>query len=192
MGQMDDLEALYKAYLKDNRFDHLRKQNINFVPGCGPLQPVLMIIGEAPGRMENARRVPFVGRSGINLNNLMEDVGIDPYNVFQTNVVKYWPQEEHGTKTRTPTEEEVDVSREYLLKEIDIVEPTIIGLCGRSAIQALFPQFTNVFEHHGKLLDGKFVPLYHPAVISYNPQKKHSVREGFTKLKAYMDARRVA
>lgn len=191
MGQMEDLKALYDTYLKDERFDHLRKPNINFVPGCGPLQPTLMIVGEAPGRMENAKRIPFVGRSGINLNNLLEDICIDPYKVFQTNVVKYWPQEGNTTKTRTPTDDEVSASREYLLDEIDIIDPEFVGLCGRSAIQALFPHFTNVFDHHGKLLDGKFVPLYHPAVIGYNPQKKSSVKEGYTKLKAYMDARRV-
>lgn len=189
MGRKDDLQALNERYMSDERFQHFRDLHKNFVPGAGPLKPKLMLIGEAPGRMENAKRMPFVGQAGINLTNLLEDVGIDSYDVFMTNVVKYWPPHREGGYT--PTEDEIIASREYLEEEIEIVEPVIIGLCGRTSIHAMFPEVGNVHDFHGQLLQTRFVPLYHPAMISYQPHRKMTVREGYTKLKAYLDAKAV-
>lgn len=191
MSRMDDLRELYDSYLVDSRFNHLRDARRKFVPGAGPLRAGLMLIGEAPGKMENAKGIPFVGRAGINLNNLLEDVKINPDEVFFTNTVKYWPlQQTDGTYT--PTDEELLASREYLLKEIEIVEPLVIGMCGRTAIHTIFPSIKDVYHSHGELLQGKYVPLYHPAVISYQPHRKSSVREGYTKLAAYLAAKAVA
>jgi uracil-DNA glycosylase len=191
MGKMEDLKALYDAYVVDEHFQHLRNLNRKFVPGSGPLRADLMLIGEAPGKMENAKRIPFVGRAGINLTNLLEDVKIDPDDVFFTNAVKYWPIRQ-SDGSFSPTEEEIEISRDYLLKEIEIVEPLVIGMCGRTAIHTLFPEINDVFHNHGELLQGRFVPLYHPAVVSYQPHRKPAVREGYTKLAAYLAAKAAA
>jgi uracil-DNA glycosylase len=104
LSKKDELQALYEDYMIDERFEHFRDLHKNFVPGMGPLSPKLMLVGEAPGRMENAKRLPFVGQAGINLANLLEDVGIDQYNVFMTNVLKYWPPYREGGYT--PSEED--------------------------------------------------------------------------------------
>lgn len=189
MSKTEALRILNEMYQDDPRFIHFRELNKNFVPGDGPVDAKLILVGEAPGRMENAKRTPFVGPAGINLTNLLEDVKIDESLVYKTNVVKYWPPIRENSYT--PTEEEIEASREYLMDEISIIDPIIIGLCGRTSIHAVFPELSNVWAHHGTLLEGKFVPLYHPAVISYNPQKKPSVREGYMKLKAYLDAKAV-
>lgn len=189
MSNQEALQTLNKRYMADDRFQHLHEANKNFVPGMGPLEPKLMMIGEAPGRVENAKKIPFVGPAGVNLTNLFEDVGIDQSEAYLTNVVKYWPPLRDGS--HTPTEEEIEASREYLMDEIDIINPIIVGLCGRTPIHAIFPELNNVWKYHGDLLEGKFVPLYHPAVLSYQPHKKHLVREGYTKLKAYLDAKAV-
>jgi DNA polymerase len=191
MGKMEELKALYDSYLMDTKFAHLRDAKRKFVPGAGPLRANLMLVGEAPGKMENAKGVPFVGRAGINLTNLLEDVSIDVDDVFFTNAVKFYPLR-HVDGNFTPTEEEIAASREYLLKEIDIVEPLVVGMCGRTAIHTVYPNLNDVFHNHGKLLDGKFVPLYHPAVVSYQPHRKLAVREGYTKLAAYLVAKAVA
>jgi DNA polymerase len=195
MGKMEDLRALYDAYAIDPGFEHLRKLRRKFVPGAGPLRAGLMLIGEAPGKMENAKGIPFVGRAGINLTNLLEDVKIDSDDVFFTNTVKYWPErkyDENHNANFTPTESEVRISREYLMKEIEIVDPLVVGMCGRTSIHTIFPELDDVFHAHGELLKGKFVPLYHPAVISYQPTRKSAVREGYTKLAAYLAARSAA
>jgi DNA polymerase len=196
MGKMEDLKALYDAYVVDERFQHLRDIGRKFVPGAGPLKPSVMLIGEAPGKMENAKGIPFVGRAGVILDNILTDVRIDSDDVFQTNSIKYQPapvSQGPGLPPRfPPTEEEIEASREYILEEIEIVEPIVIGLCGRTAIHLVFPNVENVYSHHGELIKGKFVPLYHPAVIGYNPLRKIIVREGYTKLKAYLDAKKAA
>lgn len=188
MGRIDNLKALYDSYLVDERFQHLRDLGRKFVPGAGPLSAGIMLIGEAPGKMENARGIPFVGRAGSNLSLLLEDTKIKEDDVFFTNAVKYQPVQQED-RSWTPTEEEIEASREYILREIDIVSPTVVGLCGRTAIHTIFPELSNVFSHHGQLLNSKFVPLYHPAVMSYNPLKKSTVRTGYTQLKAYYDAK---
>lgn len=191
MGRMDDLKALYDSYLVDEKFQHLRDAGRKFVPGAGRLKASLMLIGEAPGKMENAKGIPFVGRAGNNLSLLLEDTKISEDDVFFTNTVKYQPLQQID-RSWSPTEEEIEYSRDYILKEIEIVDPIVIGLCGRTAIHAIFPELSNVFSHHGQLLENRFVPLYHPAVMSYQPARKSTIREGYIKLKAYLDAKAVA
>jgi uracil-DNA glycosylase family 4 len=184
-----ELKALYDAYTEDPAFEHLREEGINFVPGCGPIDADIMLVGEAPGRFENAKRQPFIGPSGHVLSDLLTDIEIDLYNdVFLTNVVKYWPRSS-DRKTRTPNDEEILTARDYLLKEIEIIDPIFVGLCGRSSIKAVFPHINSVKSHHGKLLEGKFIPLYHPAAIGYNPQIANDVKMGFNMLKNLLDAR---
>lgn len=188
---MEELDNLYKKYKEDHRFEHLRRVGRNFVPGLGLLNSKILIIGEAPGKMENAYKVPFVGRAGKNLSQLLDEVGIKDEDVFYTNTVKYYPlQQSDGSYT--PVEDEIVASREYLLKEIEIVNPLVVGMCGRAAIHTVFPAINNVFHRHGELLENKFVPLYHPAVISYQPYRKHMVKEGYTKLAAYAAAKSAA
>lgn len=180
MGQMDTLKDLYEAYRTDDRLEDLRIKNINFVPGTGPLNPDIMLIGEMPGRLEDKRKRPFVGQAGINLDNLLKDSNIEPNDTFMTNVLKYWP------KGKELTEEELAVSREYLKHEIEIVDPLLVGLCGLAAIHAIYPGKDAVFEDNGNLLDGRFIPLYHPAVYTHNPNKAPHIKRGYAKLYAHL------
>lgn len=180
------LDQLYEQYKTDTRLEHMRKGGIHFVPGQGPMSPDIMIIGEAPGGMENAKRLPFQGRAGKYLDQLLESVGLERANVFVTNAVKYWPIE--GTSpfvTRKPTMDEIGYSRYYLAKEIEIVKPNIIGLCGHSAIQAMFPGIADIHSVHGTLLADKYVPLYHPAVMGYKPLMSGKIKKGYKMLVEY-------
>jgi uracil-DNA glycosylase len=188
-NQMTALNDLWTEYQKDERFDHLRKPGINFVPGMGPLRPSIMIIGEAPGRMENAKRLPFVGKAGNNLTELLLNAHIDPHeDVFITNTLKYWPRTASG-QTRKPDEDEIEVCREYMDREIEIVSPTIIGLCGGVPLKTFYPEKQGIKSVHGILLDNKFVPLYHPAHYLYQPDKKSLVQSGYILLKNFVDTK---
>lgn len=182
----DNLEPLYERYASDSRFNHLRSSGINLVPGAGPSNPLLMVVGEAPGRLENARKYPFVGKAGAILSNLLEDVvGIEPFTVFMTNTVKYWPNNQGAT--RSPEDSEVEASREYLMEEIEIIQPRFVALCGKHSLRAVFPECTIVHKWNGKLLQGKFVPLFHPSYIQYRPEKKELVESGYAYLKKYLN-----
>lgn len=191
MKPTEELDELYKDIEQDPRLDSLRAPWVEFVPGQGPIDADLMIIGEAPGRLENVRKTPFVGPVGINLLNLLEDVDIDIRRVFLTNAVKYWPYErkEDGTfRTKTPQEAEIALFREYLMDEIAIVQPKIVALAGNVASQAVLPEMDNYMHHHGKLIKGKFVIVYHPAVISYQSHMKSKVKFGYSRLKNHLDS----
>lgn len=188
MSNKDKLQAINLAYMEDSRFDALRRDGTKFVPGAGALRPSLMLIGEAPGRTENAKGQPFVGRSGDVLRYTLTTLGVNMDDVYMTNAVKYWPQDAEGV-TRAPTAEELAASRYYLIEEIKAVEPKVVGLCGLSAIKAIYPEVDSVYSYNGELLDNLFVPLYHPAVIIYTPRKSPVVSAGYRKLKEHMDAR---
>jgi uracil-DNA glycosylase len=187
------LAEIYEDYAADPRFNHMRKTNIKLVGGHGPLNPLLMLIGEAPGEMENATAIPFLGPAGVALNRLLEDEGIDRNATFLTNTVKYRPVNEFSTgrgdiiyKNRTPTFDEISASRDYIKREIEVVQPLIIGLCGRVALQCFYPEYKVITQVQGQLLDDMFVPLLHPAVVNYSPDRKNEVRQGYHKLANYM------
>lgn len=187
MDQVSKLDEIYRAYASDSRFNNLRKQNINFVPGKGPVSPKVMLVGEYPGPKENQKREPFIGKAGQLLKTLMENTGLALDDVFKTNLIKYWPKDDYGSnRTRTITSEEKDASLEYLLKEIDILNPTIVGLCGRLITQAILPYVDKIFDVNGHLMEGRFVPLYHPAFVSYRPEKWNLLQEGYTKLASHV------
>lgn len=181
------LDELYSQYKADNNLDSLRRGGINFVPGTGPLNPKIMIVGEAPGGMENAKKLPFQGKAGKYLNQLLDSLHIDREKIFITNAVKYWPVEGEGhPTTRKPTEKEIAYSRYYLAKEIEIVKPTVIGLAGWTALQTMFPQFTEINAVHGMLLADKYVPLYHPALMGYKPLMSGKIKKGYKMLNEYV------
>lgn len=187
VDQVSKLDEIYQAYTSDPRFAKLRKQNINFVPGKGPVNPKVMLVGEYPGPRENQKREPFVGKAGRLLGTLMEGTGLALEDVFKTNLIKYWPEDVYNAgKTRTVTEEEKKASLEYLLQEIDILNPDIVGLCGRLITQAILPDVEKIWDVNGDLMKGRFVPLYHPAFVSYRPEKWNLLKEGYTKLASHV------
>ncbi len=190
---IDLLEALHEEYKKDDQFDHMRADpKIRFVPGTGTLSPEIMIIGEAPGELENARQIPFVGRAGANLMQILEKVGISVEDVYLTNAIKYRPTDQFG-KNRTPTPEEMEASRDYLKREIELVNPKVIGLAGKVPFRTVFPRetspriFSDFNRIHGTLLLDKYVPLYHPAVLTYKPNQAPVIERGYRRLKHYAD-----
>ena len=181
------LLELYNQIKSDPVFDELRQPRIKFVGGDGPLNPTYMLVGEAPGRLENARGLAFVGKAGSNLMNILEDVGIDTSDVFYTNIIKYWPQEDGHTITPEP--DELQASKKYLLQEIEIVKPKIIGLCGHSAIQTLYPKVDKLFGNAGMKVDERFVYLYHPAASIHNEERRNVVKQGYAMLKNYAEGK---
>lgn len=179
------MDYTYEDYKTDPQFDDLRKAGINFVPGYGPYNPDIMLVGEAPGGLENARGRPFVGKAGKYLDQLLESIDIDPEDVYITNVVKYWPTDHRGN-TRTPTEEEIAASRPYLFAEFARVKSFIVGLCGLSAVRAVYPNYNDIHTINGTLIDECFVPLYHPALMGYKPLMSGKIRKGYKMLNEHL------
>lgn len=177
----EQLQEIYQAYAVDPTFNDLRKPGINFVPGLGPLNAKVMLVGLAPGKLENSVRRPFAMRNGKNLAALFEGTGFHAEQTFRTELVKYWPVSS-PTEKRELTEAELNKSIEYLKQEIECINPTFVGLLGRNVLNAFYPEINQIFPVLGGVLDNKYVPLHDPSYVMHRPNKWNIVQSGYEKL----------
>tara|TARA_Y100000310_G_scaffold91693_1_gene89134 strand:- start:738 stop:1319 length:582 start_codon:yes stop_codon:yes gene_type:complete len=106
----------------------LHRDRKNAVPGGGPEDASIMLVGEAPGAAEDESGEPFVGMSGILLNRLLKDAGIARTSIFVTNSVKCRPE-----GNRDPTGDEVTACKDYLIGQIQVLQPKVIITVGKFA-----------------------------------------------------------
>jgi uracil-DNA glycosylase len=135
------------------------------VPGEGPSDASVVIIGEGPGRNEDLQGRPFVGAAGKQLDGLLKDAGLVRDDVYITNVVKCRPPE-----NRRPTEAEADACHPYLERQIELLRPRVVVLLGDSALKRFLPDQT-LSGAHGRLFNRgglALFPTYHPAAMIYN------------------------
>lgn len=175
--QLDNLRSLYDSYVMDPVFSSLRSRGANFVAGRGPLNPSIMIIGDKPGPDEDDQGKPFIGKAGVELDILLRGSNIDPHDVFFTCVLKYEsPIYKDSIKAK---------SYEYVQKEVDIVQPTVVGLASLNVIQMFYPDIQELAPFNGKLIDGKYVPVYSPSAIIHNFSKRQLIRKGYDSLRQH-------
>ena len=149
------------------------------VPGEGPADAQVMLIGEGPGFYENEQGRPFVGSAGNFLNELLAKAGLNRDDVFITNVVKCRPPD-----NRDPMPEELASCRDYLENQIAAINPKIIITLGRFSMAVFFPM-ARIGAVHGqikKVNDRLVVPMYHPAAALHQPALKSTVERDFTHL----------
>ncbi|MEM0146876.1 MAG: uracil-DNA glycosylase family protein [Candidatus Micrarchaeaceae archaeon] len=130
------------------------------VPGEGPLNASLMIVGQAPGVEEDAQLRPFVGRSGQLLTAMLKKSGIRRESAYVTSVVGFYPP-----KNREPTPIEIGMCLPFLKRKIEIIKPQFILLLGNVAIKALLGT-GNVNRYHGSQIKKDavtFLITFHPA-----------------------------
>jgi DNA polymerase len=133
---------------------------INLVPGEGPEDADVMVVGEAPGRLEDEQGRPFVGRAGQLLSEVLAEAGLERGDVFVTNVVKARPP-----GNRDPTKAEVAHWMPVLEQQLALVAPKLVVPLGRHAL-AHFAPAARIGEAHGRALTERgreLFPLYHPA-----------------------------
>ena len=151
----------------------------NTVPGEGPANAKIMIIGQAPGQEENFQGRPFVGRAGQFLNQLLKLAKIKREKAFVTSPLKCFPP-----KNRKPTKKEIAACLPYLLEQIDIINPQKVILLGEVAFSIFFPK-----QKLGKLRGSwikkegrQFFPTYHPAAGLRFPKIKKILEKDFKKI----------
>jgi uracil-DNA glycosylase len=157
----------------------LHEGRTNAVPGSGSASAGILIIGEGPGFNEDQQGLPFVGRSGKLLNELLAAVPIARDDVFITNVVKCRPPD-----NRDPLPEEVVACRPFLERQMELLDPRVIVTLGRHSMLRFYPQ-GKISEDHGKILEweGRILfPLYHPAAGLRNPAIKKILQEDVLRL----------
>jgi uracil-DNA glycosylase family 4 len=166
----------------------LIESRTNLVFGAGNADADLMFVGEAPGRVEDERGLPFVGRAGQLLDELLGEVGLERGDVFITNVLGCRPP-----GNRDPQPDEIDVCKPYLYRKVELIEPKIVCTLGNFATKLLTRSNRGIMSVHGKSqvheLGGRWVrvyPLCHPAAALRTPATLQALRDDFRGLPALL------
>ena len=153
----------------------------HIVFGVGNSRAKLMFVGEGPGRDEDLKGEPFVGRAGQLLTDIItKGMGLKREDVYICNVVKCRPPE-----NRNPEPDEVAACEPFLKKQIDIVRPQIIVGLGKFAVQTLLDSKLPIGKLRGTWASYhgiKLMPTFHPAYLLRNPADKKLVWEDIKKV----------
>ena len=152
----------------------LHRTRYRAVPGEGPIDAPVFLIGEAPGRDEDTSGRPFVGAAGKVLDKVLQVAGLPRPQLYITNVVKCRPPE-----NRAPKADEIASCRPYLLAQLEAVQPKIIVSLGATALRGLLGPSARFREARGKGIEFGRVPLlptYHPAAVLYNRRIEGEIR----------------
>ena len=124
----------------------LHKSRTHAVPGEGSLETKLMFVGQGPGRSEDARGRPFMGRAGRFLDSMLSRIGAERGEVYITSCVKCFPP-----NNRRPRRDELEACRPYLERQLALINPEIVVLLGDVAFESLLGG-GDIRRLHGKLL----------------------------------------
>ncbi|MDO8500020.1 MAG: uracil-DNA glycosylase [bacterium] len=153
------------------------------VPGEGNSNARIVFIGEAPGREEAKTGRPFVGRAGKLLRSLIKGSGLSEKEVFIANPVKRLP------KYGTPKRQDILHGKMHLQKQLAVMNPKIIVLLGRVAMQAFFNKPPMVTKFHGRVLEKngrRYFITFHPSAGLRFKKFKVALEKDFNKLKAVL------
>jgi uracil-DNA glycosylase family 4 len=156
--------------------------------GAGNADAELMFVGEAPGANEDEQGRPFVGRAGKLLEQLLGEIGMERSGVWICNVLQCRPP-----GNRDPLALEIENCQEYLLREVELVAPSVICSLGNFSTKLLRGDPTGITRLHGRpeviMLGARAVrlyPIYHPAAALYTPRMLDTLREDFMRLPALL------
>lgn len=158
-----------------------RKQ---IVFGVGNPHADLMFVGEAPGADEDEQGIPFVGRAGQLLTNMIKAMGLGREDVYIANVIKCRPP-----GNRTPEREECETCSPFLLRQIDVVRPKIIVALGAVAAKSLLQINDSMANLRGRTYDfrnTKLIVTYHPAYLLRDPRQKKEAWKDLQKVMQFL------
>ncbi|WP_456474563.1 uracil-DNA glycosylase [Candidatus Pyrohabitans sp.] len=175
---MFDLEAIAEE-IKLCRKCELSTGRTKAVPGEGSPRARIMLVGEAPGREEDATGKPFVGRAGRLLTQVLNQASLTREEVFITSVIKCRPP-----NNRRPRKKEIKACLPHLRRQIEVINPHVILLLGGVAGEALLG-IKKVGETRGKpIRRGRiYLVTYHPAAILRNINLLHHLSEDIRRAK---------
>jgi len=138
--------------------------------GDGDPNAALMFVGEGPGADEDAQGLPFVGRGGQLLNNMITAMGLRRDQVYIANIVKCRPPQ-----NRVPEPREANTCTPFLFRQIDVIRPRMLVALGATAATYLLGAKTSLSSLRGRIHDcrgSKLVVTYHPAYLLRDPRQK--------------------
>jgi DNA polymerase len=161
----------------------LSRTRTRVVFGAGSSDANLMFVGEAPGAEEDRQGLPFVGRAGALLGELLEGIGMTRQDVWITNVLRCRPP-----GNRDPQPIEIESCQPYTDRQIELIQPRVIGTLGNFATKLLTGSQTGITKVRGTVQVHEFagrpvflMPLFHPAAALRTPALVDTLREDFAK-----------
>jgi uracil-DNA glycosylase family 4 len=179
----DSLERI-RADIGDCTRCRLSERRTNIVFGVGNPKAELVFIGEGPGHDEDVQGIPFVGRAGKLLTQMIEAMGVTRDDVYIANVVKCRPPE-----NRQPEKDEVATCSPFLLRQLEVIRPKAIVCLGATAVRCLLGADKSISSIRGHWVDFRGVQLmatYHPAYLLRNPAAKGDVWKDLQKVMAFL------
>ena len=157
----------------------LHRTRTKAVPGEGPADARVMLIGEAPGWNEDQQGRPFVGAAGKFLEELLASAGMKRDEVFITNVVKSRPP-----GNRDPLPDEIAACAPYLERQIEVIDPEVIVTLGRFSMARWFPgeRISRIHGQPKRVGRRLIVPMYHPAAALHQQSLRATIEEDFARL----------
>jgi uracil-DNA glycosylase len=184
----EGLVELYRAVAECTRCP-LHETRTKAVFGAGNADAGLMFVGEAPGAEEDRQGLPFVGRAGQLLNELLVEIGLSRDEVFIANVLKSRPP-----GNRDPQPGEIAACEPYLWEQVRLIEPRVVCTLGNFATKLLTGSPTGISRVRGEPqvheLGGRTVfllPLFHPAAALRTPAVKQQLRDDFATIPALLE-----
>lgn len=165
----------------------LHRHRHTIVFGDGNPKAELVFVGEGPGADEDAQGLPFVGRAGKLLTQMIEAMGLERKDVYICNVVKCRPPE-----NRTPEDDEISTCSPFLLRQLEVIAPKVIVCLGAVAAKTLLQTHRGISQFRGQWLDyrgSKLMATYHPAYLLRNPNAKGEVWKDLQKVMAVLGLR---
>lgn len=144
------------------------RQNVVF--GVGNPRAEIMLVGEGPGANEDEQGVPFVGKAGALLDDMLAIIGLDRTKVYIANIVKCRPP-----GNRDPLNVEQDACIGYLRRQMALVRPKILVSLGRVAAMRLIDPKFRITKEHGVWFDVdgmRMMAMYHPSALLRDPGKR--------------------
>jgi uracil-DNA glycosylase len=182
------LTAVWHEARACTRCPQLAAGRTTVVFGAGNADAELAFVGEAPGANEDKQGVPFVGQAGKLLDKLLDEIGMAREDVWICNVLKCRPP-----GNRDPQPVEIDNCRDYLLRQIELIEPSVICTLGNFSTKLLRDDPAGITRVHGQPEVRTFgaravrlYPIFHPAAALYTPRMLETLREDFARLPALL------
>ena len=166
MSGMEELRQSCQGCMKCE----LGATRTNLVFGVGNEKAKLMFVGEGPGEQEDLQGVPFVGRAGKLLDDMLAMFDLSRENVYIANIVKCRPP-----KNRDPLPEEQDACYPWLEQQIALIRPRLLVCLGRIAAMRLIDPRYRISQQHGQWVarDGmELTAIYHPAALLRDPRRR--------------------
>lgn len=163
----------------------LHKDRTQTVFAKGNPNSPLVFVGEAPGFNEDQQGLPFVGRAGMLLDNMIKAMKFDPKDVYICNVNKCRPP-----NNRKPTEDEMNSCKPFLVKQLDIIKPKVIVALGGTAVEGLLGVGQGITKRRGKWSMYNKIPVmptFHPSYCLRNPDSKKEVWEDLQAVMKFLE-----